>query len=105
MRTLVLNAGFEPLAVVSFRRALVLVMTQKATVVAADVEHPVHGPLRTVGVPLRIEGADIGPRGPAPGVGEHTREVLEQAGLTATEVAELLAAGVVAGPAQAGLSA
>ena len=43
MRTLVLNAGFEPLAVVSFRRALVLVMTQKATVVAADVEHPVHG--------------------------------------------------------------
>ena len=26
MRTLVLNAGFEPLAVVSFKRALVLVM-------------------------------------------------------------------------------
>ena len=34
---------FEPLAVVSFRRALVLVMTQKATVVAADAEHPVLG--------------------------------------------------------------
>ena len=34
MRTLVLNAGFEPLAVVSDRRALVLVMSQKATVVA-----------------------------------------------------------------------
>ncbi|ROS59242.1 5-methylcytosine-specific restriction endonuclease McrA [Frigoribacterium sp. PhB160] len=43
MRTLVLNAGFEPLAVVSFRRALVLVMTQKATVLAADAEHPVLG--------------------------------------------------------------
>ncbi|KQR44056.1 5-methylcytosine-specific restriction endonuclease McrA [Frigoribacterium sp. PvP120] len=41
MRTLVLNAGYEPLAVVSFRRALVLVMTQKATVLAADAEHPV----------------------------------------------------------------
>jgi len=41
MRTLVLNAGFEPLAVVSFRRALVLVMTQKATVLQADAEHPV----------------------------------------------------------------
>ncbi len=43
MRTLVLNAGFEPLAVVSFKRALVLVMNQKATVVAADSENPVWG--------------------------------------------------------------
>jgi 5-methylcytosine-specific restriction endonuclease McrA len=43
MRTLVLNAGFEPLAVVSFKRALVLVMNQKATIVASDVEHPVYG--------------------------------------------------------------
>lgn len=43
MRTLVLNAGFEPLAVVSFRRALVLVMNDKATVLASDGEHPVFG--------------------------------------------------------------
>lgn len=43
MRTLVLNAGFEPLAVVSFKRALVLVMNGKATVIAADAEHPVFG--------------------------------------------------------------
>lgn len=41
MRTLVLNAGYEPLAVVSFKRALVLVMNGKATVVNADREHPV----------------------------------------------------------------
>ncbi len=41
MRTLVLNAGYEPLAVVSFKRAIVLVMNQKATVVVADAEHPV----------------------------------------------------------------
>jgi 5-methylcytosine-specific restriction endonuclease McrA len=43
MRTLVLNAGYEPLAVVSFKRALVLVMNQKATVVAIDQDHPVWG--------------------------------------------------------------
>ena len=43
MRTLVLNAGFEPLAVVSFKRALVLVMNEKATIVAADAENPVWG--------------------------------------------------------------
>ncbi|MFM6971894.1 MAG: HNH endonuclease [Rhodoluna sp.] len=34
MRTLVLNAGYEPLAVVSFKRALILVLNQKATVLA-----------------------------------------------------------------------
>ena len=43
MRTLVLNAGYEPLAVVSFKRALVLVMNQKASIIAADGEHPVFG--------------------------------------------------------------
>ncbi|MFT4124465.1 MAG: HNH endonuclease [Microbacteriaceae bacterium] len=43
MRTLVLNAGYEPLGVVSFKRALVLVMNEKATVVAADADHPVWG--------------------------------------------------------------
>ncbi len=41
MRTLVLNAGFEPLAVVSFKRALVLVMNDKASILSADDEHPV----------------------------------------------------------------
>jgi chaperonin GroEL len=34
MRTLVLNAGYEPLAVVSFKRALILVLNNKATVLA-----------------------------------------------------------------------
>jgi 5-methylcytosine-specific restriction endonuclease McrA len=33
MRTLVLNAGYEPLGVVSFKRALTLVMNNKATVI------------------------------------------------------------------------
>lgn len=41
MRTLVLNAGYEPLAIVSFKRALVLVMNNKATIVEVDVGHPV----------------------------------------------------------------
>lgn len=41
MRTLVLNAGYEPLAVVSFKRALVLVMHGKAAILAADEDDPV----------------------------------------------------------------
>jgi 5-methylcytosine-specific restriction endonuclease McrA len=43
MRTLVLNAGYEPLAVVSFKRALVLVMNDKATVVERVDGDPVWG--------------------------------------------------------------
>ena len=41
MRTLVLNAGYEPLAVVSFKRALVLVMGGKAVIVENDDGNPV----------------------------------------------------------------
>ncbi|GAB3290530.1 HNH endonuclease [Pseudoclavibacter sp. RFBJ3] len=41
MRTLVLNAGYEPLGVVSDRRALVLVLHGKASVIDVDEEHPV----------------------------------------------------------------
>ena len=43
MKTLVLNAGYEPLAVVSYRRALILVMTGKANLLAHEAEHPVLG--------------------------------------------------------------
>lgn len=41
MRTLVLNAGYEPLTVVSFKRALVLVMNDKASVIEHVENDPV----------------------------------------------------------------
>ena len=36
MKTLVLNAGYEPMSVVSFKRAVVLVLAGRATVLAAS---------------------------------------------------------------------
>ena len=42
MRTLVLNAGYEPLGVVSFKRAIILVLNQKATVLEGSAERKVH---------------------------------------------------------------
>jgi 5-methylcytosine-specific restriction endonuclease McrA len=53
VRTLVLNAGYEPLAVVSFRRALVLVLAGKATVIA-DGDPPVVGGTLTLPRPSVI---------------------------------------------------
>lgn len=43
MRTLVLNAGYEPLSVVTSRRAAVLVLRGKASVLAED-RHPIVSP-------------------------------------------------------------
>ncbi|GAB3591434.1 HNH endonuclease [Angustibacter peucedani] len=54
MRTLVLNAGYEPLSVVSFKRAVVLVLAGKATVLADTGE-----PLRSAG-PLHRTGLAFG---------------------------------------------
>lgn len=53
------------------------------------------GSFRTVASPIKIRGADIAPRGLAPGIGEHTAEVLEAAGYSADEIAALVASGSV----------
>ncbi|MCU1502205.1 MAG: fatty acid-CoA racemase, partial [Ilumatobacteraceae bacterium] len=51
---------------------------------------------RTIAVPMKIHGADIRPRGPAPAIGEHTLEVLREAGMGDDEIRALDAAGVIA---------
>ena len=60
-----------------------------------EVEHPVAGTFRTVAAPMRLRGVDTAPRGPAPELGQHTREVLRGLGLTAEEVDAAVADGVV----------
>ncbi|MDQ6648772.1 MAG: CoA transferase [Actinomycetota bacterium] len=60
-----------------------------------EIEHAEGGRFRTVRMPLRIIGADIGPRGPGPDLGQHTAEVLAEAGLSQQDIAALVADGVV----------
>jgi len=60
-----------------------------------ELEHPVVGTFRTVAVPMRVRGADLAPRGPAPELGQHTREVLLELGMSAAEVDTAVADGVV----------
>jgi 5-methylcytosine-specific restriction endonuclease McrA len=50
----VLNAGYEPLAVVSFKRALILVLNQKATVLAEAENQLVHSATRSFELPTVI---------------------------------------------------
>ena len=54
MKTLVLNAGYEPLGVVSFKRALILVLNQKAVVLAGAGDQEVHSACRSLKLPSVI---------------------------------------------------
>jgi len=60
-----------------------------------EVQHPSYGAFRTVAVPMRLRGQDLTPRGPAPDLGQHTREVLGELGLSADELDALVADGTL----------
>jgi len=49
--------------------------------------------MRQPASPARFPGADDGPRRPAPNLGEHTREVLAEAGYSSAEIDALIAEG------------
>ncbi|MEM7275408.1 MAG: CoA transferase [Actinomycetota bacterium] len=53
------------------------------------------GSFETLAAPIRIEGADIMPRGPAPALGADTTDILAELGLPVDEVAQLRADGVI----------
>jgi crotonobetainyl-CoA:carnitine CoA-transferase CaiB-like acyl-CoA transferase len=60
-----------------------------------ELESDQIGTYRTVSSPIRFESAEVRPRGPAPRVGEHSREILLEAGLSVEEVDGLIDAKVV----------
>ncbi|MEM7018356.1 MAG: CoA transferase [Pseudomonadota bacterium] len=54
------------------------------------------GTYRSVAIPMKFKNTDVGPRGPSPKLGQDTREVLANSGLSATEIDDYLQAGVIA---------
>jgi crotonobetainyl-CoA:carnitine CoA-transferase CaiB-like acyl-CoA transferase len=60
-----------------------------------EIEHPELGSYRSVRAPMRIRGASVRPRGPAPALGQHTRAVLNRAGFGDEVIDELVRQGVL----------
>ena len=69
----------------------------RAREMLVELADPELGTLRNIGIPVKLSRTPGRIRHRAPSLGEHTCEVLLEAGYTAEEVARLREAGVVKG--------
>ncbi len=69
-----------------------------------EIDHPEVGRFETLTAPLTMHAGQVAVRGPAPEIGEHTREVLAGFGIPADRIEQLTASGVV-GDAGGGVEA
>jgi crotonobetainyl-CoA:carnitine CoA-transferase CaiB-like acyl-CoA transferase len=58
-----------------------------------DVQHPVAGRTKAIGLPIKFSETPGMSGGPAPVLGEHTREILREVGCTPEEIDSLLSSG------------
>jgi alpha-methylacyl-CoA racemase len=71
----------------------------RAREMVVELEQPHLGTVRQLGIPIKLDRTPGALHTPAPALGEHTEEVLRDAGYSEEEIAELLESGAAAGPA------
>ena len=62
-----------------------------------EIVHAERGAYRTVNAPMRFHTADVGPRAPAPLLGEHSRAVAKSLGLSDAQIDALIEQKVLRG--------
>jgi crotonobetainyl-CoA:carnitine CoA-transferase CaiB-like acyl-CoA transferase len=68
----------------------------RAREMVVEVDQPQLGPVRLLGNPIKLSRTPADPTRPAPAFGEHTAEVLRDAGYSEEEVAAMLESGAAA---------
>jgi alpha-methylacyl-CoA racemase len=71
----------------------------RAREMVVELNQPGAGPVRQPGPPTKLSRTPASVREPGPALGEHTHEVLREAGYSDEEISVLEQAGAVAGPA------
>jgi formyl-CoA transferase/CoA:oxalate CoA-transferase len=93
--TLLLEAGI-PVGALNNLGQLVEHPQVKARDSLVDTVHPKAGPVRMVGVPVRLSATPGAVRSPSPSLGEHTAETLRNVlGMNEAEIEQLIRDGVV----------
>lgn len=60
-----------------------------------DIDHPIIGPMKTIGLPIKSTGELTAIRKPAPWLGQHSAEVLRGLGYTQAQIDALLSSNVI----------
>ncbi|MFY0692581.1 MAG: CoA transferase [Paracoccaceae bacterium] len=60
-----------------------------------ETEHPVAGPVKTIGHPIKFSETPAGVRGPAPVLGQHSREILSEQGVSDAQIEAMISKGAV----------
>jgi crotonobetainyl-CoA:carnitine CoA-transferase CaiB-like acyl-CoA transferase len=86
--------------VLEFDEVLDSELVRARNMVAELAQPGVDRPVRLLGTPIALSRTPADPsRAPGPGLGEHTAEVLAEAGFSEAEIEAALGSGAVAGPA------
>ena len=67
----------------------------KARNMVVDIDHPLIGPMKTLGMPIKSNGELTAIRKPAPWLGQHSGEILRGNGYTDADIEALFSAGVI----------
>jgi len=93
--TALLNVAGVPAGPVNTVPAALAQPQVAAREMVVEITHPVAGTLRTLGSPLKLSAQPASVRRAPPTLGQHTGEILGEAGYSAARIAELREAGVI----------